>query len=171
MSMLRNINTTNSQLTSGHGPSNTLDSWISHSPNTSSSSRWNATADYGSFPQGTRMHSDESHSSQWDPSPDPMVLLSGRGYRPTCFQWGYRGLNAIRACPHILHLVDGIAATARPSDSSSICMNPWSKTAAAPDFTQTGHSVRKCQENRYQTGHRGSLGLTGRIRMDYFIHC
>ncbi|KAF8521242.1 hypothetical protein BU17DRAFT_65004 [Hysterangium stoloniferum] len=25
-------------------------------------------------------------------------------------------------------------------DSSSICMNPWSNTAAAPDFTQIGHS-------------------------------
>ncbi|KAF8523529.1 hypothetical protein BU17DRAFT_85865 [Hysterangium stoloniferum] len=132
--------------------SNTLDSWISQSPNTSSSSRWDATADYGSFPQSTRMHSAESHSSQWDPSPDPMVFPSCRGAPSDMFPMGIPQQPRCNTSMPSYSSLGGwnggffnpkttMSATTRPSDSSSICMNPWSKTAAAPDFTQTGHSV------------------------------
>ncbi|KAF8521218.1 hypothetical protein BU17DRAFT_88118 [Hysterangium stoloniferum] len=132
--------------------SNSMDSWISHFPNTSASSRWDATPDYGSFPQSTRMDSAISHSSQWDPSPDPMVLPSGRGAPSNTFPIGLPQQYQCNTSIPSYYSLGGwnggfsnstttMSATTRPSDSSSICMNPWSNTAAAPDFTQTGHSV------------------------------
>ncbi|KAF8507653.1 hypothetical protein BU17DRAFT_100396 [Hysterangium stoloniferum] len=132
--------------------SNTLDSWISHFPNTSASSRGDATPGYGSFPQSTRMHSDESHSSQWDPSPDPMVLPSGRGAPSNMISMGIpHQPQCITSMPSYFSLggwnggffnsTTTMSAITRPYDSSSICVNPWSNTAAAPDFTQTGDSV------------------------------
>ncbi|KAF8523269.1 hypothetical protein BU17DRAFT_85954 [Hysterangium stoloniferum] len=127
--------------------SNTLDSWISHFPNTSAPSRWDATPGYGSFPQSTRMHSDESHSSQWDPA-----LPSGRGAPSNMFPMGIpQQPQCITSMPSYSSLggwnggffnsTTTMSATTRPYDSSSICVNPWSNTAAAPDFTQTGDSV------------------------------
>ncbi|KAF8530337.1 hypothetical protein BU17DRAFT_60086 [Hysterangium stoloniferum] len=132
--------------------SNSMDSWISHFPNTSTSSRWDVTPDYGSFPQSTRMHSAESHSSQWDPSPVPMVFPSCRGAPSDMFPMGIPQQPQCNTSMPSYSSLGGwnggffnpkttMSATTGPSDSSSICMNPWSKTAAAPDFTQTGHSV------------------------------
>ncbi|KAF8525279.1 hypothetical protein BU17DRAFT_84272 [Hysterangium stoloniferum] len=165
--------------------SNSMYSWISHFPNTSTSSRWDVTPDYGSFPQNTRMHSAESHSSQWDPSPDPMVFPSGWGAPSNMFPMGIlQQPQCNTSMPSYSSLGNGgffnpkttMSATTRPSDSFSICMNPWSKTAAAPDFTQTGHSVslmsfptlsQEVSREQAPTGHRPSLGLTGRTRMEH----